>query len=174
MSEELFDVVDADDNVIKVLPRSEVHRQKLLHRAIHVFVFRSDGQMLIHQRSPAKEEFPSVWTSSCSGHVSSGETYESSAPRELQEELGLQASLLPLQKFSAQESTSWEFTVLFRANSDSDVTPDPQEMTAIAWMHVDEIWDWMNRSPAEFSPAFRLLIDWYYHNCVSENGRGSS
>ncbi|HQX53770.1 MAG TPA: NUDIX domain-containing protein, partial [Planctomycetaceae bacterium] len=29
----------------------------------------------------------SVWTSSCSGHVSSGEDYDETAPRELLEEL---------------------------------------------------------------------------------------
>ena len=161
MSEELFDVVDENDHVIGTLPRTEVHRRQLLHRAIHVFVFRSDGQMLIHQRSANKEEFPSVWTSSCSGHVSSGETYESSAPRELQEELGIQATLQRLQKFPAQEATSWEFTVLFQAVTDAEVTPDPGEMTAIRWMNVADIAEWMTQSSHDFSPAFQVLFRWY-------------
>ncbi len=161
MSEEYFDVVDERDVVIDQLPRSEVHRRKLLHRAVHVFVFRSDGRMLIHKRSPAKEEFPSVWTSSCSGHVSAGETYESSAPRELQEELGISADLIELQKFPAQEATSWEFTVLFQTRSDATITPDPSEMSETRWIMPGEIESWMTRSPDDFSPAFRVLFQWY-------------
>jgi isopentenyl-diphosphate delta-isomerase len=161
VSEEQFDVVNDRDEVIDVLPRSEVHRRKLLHRAIHVFVFRTDGRMLIHQRSHTKEEFPSVWTSSCSGHVSAGETYDESAPRELLEELGVVASLTPLHKFQAQEATSWEFTLLYAATSDDEVTPDPIEMTAVRWMTVSDIAVWVCQSPEQFSPAFLVLFNWY-------------
>lgn len=78
-SEELFDVVDQDDCIICSQPRSVVHQRKLLHRAVHVFVFGTDGKLLVHRRSASKEEFPSVWTSSCSGHVSAGESYDETA-----------------------------------------------------------------------------------------------
>lgn len=159
--EESFDVVNDLDEVVQQLPRSEVHRLQLKHRAIHVFVFRPDGQMLIHQRSPTKEEFPSVWTSSCSGHVSAGETYEDSAPRELQEELGLTAELTWLNKFNACAETSWEFTVLYSAISNDEPVPDPGEMTDIRWLPVKEIQSWMNARPDEFSPAFQILFRWY-------------
>lgn len=166
--EEQFDVVNDRDEVIDVLSRSEVHRQQLLHRAIHVFVFRTDGRMLIHQRSPAKEEFPSVWTSSCSGHVSAGETYNESAPRELQEELGLVAALTPLHKFPAQEATSWEFTMLYATTSDDEVTPDPHEMTAVRWMAVSDIAAWTRQSPEQFSPAFLVLFNWYREHATTQ------
>ncbi len=51
MPEEIFDVVDSEDRVIGQAPRSEVHAKKLLHRAVHIFVFNSRGQLLIHRRS---------------------------------------------------------------------------------------------------------------------------
>ncbi|MEZ6039640.1 MAG: NUDIX domain-containing protein [Planctomycetaceae bacterium] len=159
--EEMFDVVDADDHVIQQLPRSEVHRRKLLHRAVHVFLFRSDGRLLIHKRSPAKEEFPSVWTSSASGHVSAGEDYDSCVPRELKEELGLRAQLMRLQKFAACEATSWEFTVLYSACSDDEIHFDPVEMTEVRWMELTEIDKWIEDNPGDFSPAFRLLFQWF-------------
>ncbi len=163
--EEYFDVVDESDLVVESLPRSEVHRRKLLHRAVHVFVFRPDGRMLIHQRSATKEEFPSVWTSSCSGHVSAGETYEQSAPRELQEELGIEAALKSLHKFDACADTSWEFTVLFSAVTTDQPVPDPGEMTEIRWLRPNEIQDWMESRPDDFSPAFRLLFRWFLQAC---------
>lgn len=161
MAEENFDVVDDYDIVVGRQTRSEVHRRKLLHRAVHVFLFRSDGRMLIHKRSASKEEFPSVWTSSCSGHVSAGESYETSAPRELEEELGISADLTRLEKFAAQAATSWEFTTLFAAHSDSGIHPDPEEMSDTRWLMPAEIESWMQETPDDFSPAFRILFEWF-------------
>ena len=163
--EEFFDVVDEHDNVIESLPRSEVHRRKLRHRAAHIFLFQTDGQMLIHLRSADKVEFPSVWTSSASGHVSSGEDYEPSAARELQEELGIDASLTRFGKFAACPETCNEFTELFIAQSDSSVVPDPREIQDIRWLLPDEIEREVAETPELFSPAFRLLFNAFRRNC---------
>ena len=159
---EYFDVVNADDQVVDRLPRSEVHRRRLFHRAVHVFVFRSNGLMLIHRRTDDKEEFPSVWTSSASGHVSSGETYDKTAPRELHEELEIIASPQPLRKFSACAATSMEFTWLYSVTSDAAVVPDPAEIAAIEWCEPDEIFHRLQAAPHTFSPAFRVLFNWYF------------
>lgn len=169
-AEELFDVVDADDHVVQQLPRSQVHRARLLHRAVHVFVFRSDGKMLIHLRSDSKEEFPSVWTSSASGHVSAGETYDDCAPRELFEELGLQAELVPMGKFAAGPDTSHEFTMLYRAHSDAAVCVDPEEISDTRWLEPAAIAEWIERSPGDFSPAFRQLFSWFLQ-CAQKSKR---
>ena len=171
LPEEYFDVVDDTDIIIGQLTRSEVHRRKLLHRAVHVFVFRSNGELLIHKRSDTKEEFPSVWTSSCSGHVSAGEDYDSTAVRELQEELGVESVVERLQKFSACADTSHEFTVLYQCVSDASVTPDPEEIAAVRRLSVDEIQRWMEKSPEDFSPAFCLLFRWYVENTKTPGNR---
>ena len=163
-NEEQFDVVNADDQVLEQRPRSEVHRLKLRHRAVHVFLFRSDGCLLIHKRSAAKEEFPSVWTSSASGHVSAGETYDECVPRELKEELGIATRLDRLQKFAACEQTSNEFTVLYEAWCDDEVKFDPVEMSEIRWITVGELSQWLDDAPADFSPAFALLFGWWLKN----------
>lgn len=161
-AEELFDVVDQLDRVLGPRPRSEVHQLKLLHRAVHVFLFQPDGRLLIHKRTDCKEEFPSVWTSSCSGHVSAGESYDQTAPRELFEELSIDnAPLTPLHKFPASADTSWEFTTLYTATSTQTPQPDPVEIAAIQWLFPDEISAWISRSPQDFSPAFLLLFRWF-------------
>ena len=89
MSEEIFDVVNERDKVIGQNPRSEVHARGLLHRAVHVLVFNSRGEIFLQKRSMKKDRQPGVWDSSCSGHVDSGENYDETAVRELREELGL-------------------------------------------------------------------------------------
>src|SRR5215472_10054324 len=93
VSEEIFDVVDEHDRVVAQAPRSVVHAQKLLHRAVHIFVLNSRGELLLQKRSATKDEYPLCYTSSASGHLSAGETYETAAPRELAEELGLAGEL---------------------------------------------------------------------------------
>ncbi len=160
-AEEWFDVVDENDRPIGQKLRSEVHRLKLRHRAVHMFVQRADGALLIHKRTASKEEFPDVWTSSSCGHVNSGESYAEAAERELMEELGITTELHRCHKFDACPETSMEFTELFDCRWDGDVMPDPEEIQAIEWKQLSEIANRVRQLPDLFSPAFRLLFRWY-------------
>lgn len=162
MSEEIFDVVDEHDRVIGQAPRSRVHAQKLLHRAVHVFVFNSQGELLLQLRSAEKDEYPLCYTSSASGHLSAGETYDQAAPRELDEELGLSDCVLEyLHKFGAGPDTSGEHTVLYRTRSDRTPRIDPREIAAASFHSFAEIAAMIGREPARFSPCFRTLFEWY-------------
>ena len=82
MAEEILDVVDNHDEVIGQQPRGEIHRLKLKHRAVHVLVFNSRSELFLQKRSMKKDCFPGAWDSSASGHLASGESYDSCAVRE--------------------------------------------------------------------------------------------
>src|SRR5213593_3474588 len=97
MSEEIFDVVNERDEVIGQQVRHEVHRLGLKHRAVHVLVFNTRGEIFLQKRSLKKDRQPGLWDSSASGHLDSGETYDACALRELREELGLELSA-PLER----------------------------------------------------------------------------
>ncbi len=161
MSEELFDIVDDQDRVIGQMARSEVHRQKLLHRAVSIFVFNSRGQLLLQQRSATKDEYPLCYTSSASGHVTAGENYDETAPREMQEELGLTSPVERLAKFPAGPETANEFTVLYRTITDTPPQFDPGEIAGGGFYVLTEIDQWLTRSPEQFSPPFRIAYQWY-------------
>lgn len=51
MSEELFETFDGDGNPTGLVPRSRVHREVHWHRAANVFLFRSDGRLLLRRAS---------------------------------------------------------------------------------------------------------------------------
>ncbi|MFO1435959.1 MAG: NUDIX domain-containing protein [Gammaproteobacteria bacterium] len=87
MHEEIFAVVDEFDQVIDYRPRSVVHRLGLRHRAVHVWVYNPQGEVLLQKRSVRKECFPGLWDSSAAGHVDRGEEHDC-AVRELGEERG--------------------------------------------------------------------------------------
>lgn len=161
MLEEMFDVVDDQDVVIEQLPRSTVHREHRLHRAVHIFVFDSAGRLLVHQRSATKDECPLVWNSSASGHVHAGESYDVAALRELEEELGLRCLLEPLHKFAPGPWTGWEFCWLYRCYSDDVPTFDPEEIVAGEYLELSDLVQRVRERPDDFSPSFRHLFDWY-------------
>jgi isopentenyldiphosphate isomerase len=99
MNEEIFDVVNDKDEVIDRKPRSEVHRRGLMHRATHVLIFNSRGQVFLQKRSMLKDRQPGVWDSSASGHLDTGEDYDACAVREVREELGLLLEAPPTRLF---------------------------------------------------------------------------
>jgi isopentenyl-diphosphate delta-isomerase len=166
VTEEIFDVCDAEDRVIGQAPRSVVHRDKLLHRAVHVFVFNSRKELLIQVRSATKDEFPLCYTSSASGHLSVGEDYLESAERELQEEIGLVAPLKFLEKFPASLDFAWEHTVLYQAYSDGVPVPDPVEVSGIMHFTIPDLLRHLQEQSAKFSPPFRKLVEWYASRTV--------
>ncbi len=77
---ELFDVVDEEDQRSsgRRPVREVVHREDLLHRAVHVFVFNKHRKELFLQKRSRrlKDKHPGVWDSSAAGHLDAGEGYQ--------------------------------------------------------------------------------------------------
>jgi len=160
-AEEIFDVCDEHDRVIATAPRSEVHARRLLHRAVHIFVFNSRGELLLHRRSASKDESPLKLTSSASGHLGAGEDYAAAAGRELEEELGLQGPLEYVTKLPASPDTCYEHTVLYRLMTDDVPTPNAEEIASIEFVPLAEVRRRLSRQSDDFSPPFRMLLEWY-------------
>jgi isopentenyldiphosphate isomerase len=159
MSEEIFDVVNERDEVIDRRPRSEVHRLRLLHRAVHVLVFNRRGELFLQKRSMLKDCFPGTWDSSSSGHLDTGESYDACAVRELREEIGLTATRPPdrLFKIAACDATGQEFVWVYRYESEGPFVLQPEEVTEGAWFPPERITAWIAERPADFAPAFPLI-----------------
>jgi len=159
MSEEIFDVVNERDQVIDRRSRREVHRLGLLHRAIHVLVFNSRGEIFLQKRSMTKDREPGKWDSSSSGHVDSGENYDVCAMRELREELGLIVSKTPerLFKLDACAETDQEFVRVYRCQAEGPFQLHPDEIECGEWFAPEAVTRWMTEKPEDFASAFRLI-----------------
>ena len=160
VSEEIFHVVNECDEVIGRAPRSEVHARRLLHRAVHVLVFNSRGEIFLQKRSVLKDRQPGVWDSSCSGHVDSGEDYDTCAVRELREEIGLALPRPPQRLFKVNgcEETDQEFVWVYRCESEGPFTLHPEEIESGGWFSPAQVTRWMSERPQEFASA--LLLIW--------------
>lgn len=91
LNEEIVDWISADGlSVVKPLPRKMIHKYNLYHRGIGVIIVdKSTGRIFIHQRSPNKRIFPSMFDMFVGGVCSSNEMSEFTLKRELLEEVGL-------------------------------------------------------------------------------------
>jgi 8-oxo-dGTP pyrophosphatase MutT (NUDIX family) len=87
--EEPVEIVDEDDRVLEVVPRRVMRAARLRHRAVFVAVRASDGRLLVHRRSDAKDLWPGCWDLAVGGVVGAGEPYDDAAARELAEEVGV-------------------------------------------------------------------------------------
>jgi len=163
MAEDIFDVVNERDEVIGAKPRREVHARGWLHRAVHVFVFNSRGEIFLQKRSMKKDRQPGVWDSSCSGHVDSGETYDDAAVRELGEELGLKRPppLEKLFKIAACAETDGEFVWLYRCQYEGPLRLAPDEIETGVWFAPEQVSTWIREKPVEFATACVLIWKLY-------------
>lgn len=159
MSDEIFDVVNDRDEVVGQSPRREVHRLGLLHRAVHVIIYNSRGQVFLQKRSMKKDRQPGLWDSSASGHVDSGEDYDACSVRELREEIGLRLEAGPrrLFKIAACPETDQEFVWVYRGEADGPFELNRDEIERGAWFEPDEITNRVAVRPEEFADAFRMV-----------------
>lgn len=95
---ELLDVLDEKTGEKTGVRRERgvVHRDGSVHGTAHVWVVRrgpSDSwEVLLQKRSEHKDSYPGCYDISAAGHVAAGEEYLPTAIRELNEELGIEAT----------------------------------------------------------------------------------
>jgi len=159
--EEEFDVVDDDNRVVRQASRADVHAQSLKHRAVHVFVFNSRGELLLQKRSHLKDLCAGKWDSSCAGHLDAGESYRECAIRELNEELGLACvgSLDRIAQIRACPETGFEFVELYQTRSDGPVRFPAAEIEAVHAFPLDEVRQWAGARPEDFAPGFLKCLE---------------
>lgn len=112
-------VLDENDNVIGYENKYQCHQFRpqiprgLLHRAFSVFLFNSEGKLLLQQRAASKITFPDVWTNTCCSHPLRGSETDTPADlqngtvpgvkmaaiRKLKHELGIESDQVQVQNF---------------------------------------------------------------------------
>lgn len=159
MSEEIFDVVNELDEIIGHATRSEVHRRKLNHRAVHVLVFNARDELFVQKRSMKKDCFPGAWDSSASGHLDRGEDYDACAVREVREELGVQLAETPerLFKIEACVETGHEFVWVYQCQHEGPFALHPEEIECGGWFTPDKVSRWMHEKPEDFASGLVLI-----------------
>ena len=97
--EELVILVNKSDVEIGVMEKIEAHIMGKLHRAISVFIFNNNGEMLLQRRALEKYHTAGLWSNSACSHPRINEKPIDSAERRAFEEMGLNIKLKFIFKF---------------------------------------------------------------------------
>ncbi|MFI6643322.1 NUDIX hydrolase [Streptomyces sp. NPDC050504] len=148
VTDEILDVVDENDRVVRQAPRGEVYAKGLRHRSAFVLVRDAEGRFFVHRRTATKLVFPSLYDMFVGGVVGAGESYDDAALREAEEELGVSGlpRPVPLFKFLYEHGEHRWWSWVYEVRCTLPVAPQAEE---VAWHGFLE--------PAELE---RRLVDW--------------
>jgi isopentenyl-diphosphate delta-isomerase len=157
-------LVDQDDREVGVAEKLQVHRDGSLHRAFSIFVFNSQGQLLVQQRAMDKYHSGGLWTNTGDGHPRPGETVEAASRRRLKEEMGFECDLELLFRFTYQvelENGLFEHEVdyVLVGQFDGDPSPDPAEVGDWEWAEVVTLRRDVQQNPDRYAYWFRAPLD---------------
>lgn len=158
--DEVFDLVDEHDCVLGQARRGDAHRDPaLIHRSVQVLVFDRDDRLLLQRRSQAKDLFPGYFCASASGHVATGETYDQTAEREVDEELGVTLPLTFAGKLIVRSPVETEMTAVFVARGDGPFHFHPTETEGGTFISQLDLDGCQSDGELPLTPALQAALD---------------
>lgn len=160
-SEELI-LVDEQDQEIGSASKIECHEGSgILHRAFSIFVFNSENELLLQQRSEAKPLWPLYWSNTCCSHPRRGETMGVAVSRRLRQELGFECELTYLYKFMYQAQfgdagAEREFCSVYFGYYDGPVDSNVSEVATWRFVDITSLNEELAADEDRFSPWFKL------------------
>lgn len=127
------------------LPRPDAIAQQAWCQSTNIYVLNSEGKVLCHQRSLDKERMPGFWMTHLGGHVGVGESFDSNAVKELEEEAGVTvdpAHVIHWRTTRIPKARLWtkEYVVIVD-KAHHEFTPQPGEVEKFEWKTPEEILD---------------------------------
>jgi len=170
---EILAVVNDRGEIVKNLPRSEIHgNPSLMHRVIHVLVFNSKGELLLQKRSMNKDVAPGKWDTSVGGHVNSDETLDKAVTREMEEELGITSCNLEfLYTYIHSHEYETELVYTYLCSHDGEINFQRDEIDEVRPWSLDEIK--RNIGNGTLSDNFEHEIQAYIKNKLKGGREGS-
>jgi isopentenyl-diphosphate delta-isomerase len=156
-------LVDKNDREIGYEEKMKPHLGGRLHRAFSIFVFNSDGKMLLQQRAKSKYHSGGLWTNACCSHPRKGEETDEAAHRRLSEEMGFDCPLEEQFTFIYKAKldggrTEHELDHVFTGAYNGEVKPDPEEADGYDWISIDNLKKDMKLNPDKYTVWFKIAL----------------
>jgi isopentenyl-diphosphate delta-isomerase len=162
-------LVDEHDNPIGLMEKQAAHVDPHLHRAFSVFIFNSNGELLIQQRALSKYHSPGLWTNTCCSHPRDGETTMDAASRRLMEEMGMSCEMHEVYTFIykapvGQGLTEHEFDHVFIGQSDDIPEINHEEVESWKYMPIDTLKNDIQIHPEQYTEWFKITFEEMTHH----------
>ena len=157
-------LVDDTDRQWGKMEKMEVHQLGLLHRAFSIFIFNTQGQMLLQQRNDEKYHSGGLWTNTCCSHPQFGEDMNDAVNRRLYEEMGMEADMQFAFSFIYKAHfdnglTEHEFDHVYMGISDVIPKPDKDEVKSWKYMNMEDIAANLKAQPEQYTHWFRICFE---------------
>ncbi|WP_413734581.1 isopentenyl-diphosphate Delta-isomerase [Sodalis sp. RH21] len=156
-------LVNEHDRPVGQMEKLRAHREGLLHRAITVYLFNPQGELLLQQRAQTKYHCGALWSNTCCGHPLPLEDTQAAARRRLYEEMGLRCALTPVFDLQyrlplANGLIEHEFDHVFFGITSQPPTLNPDEAMAFRYQSLPQIQQDILLNPALYTPWFLLTM----------------
>ncbi len=156
-------LVDENDVPLGTAEKMEAHQKALLHRAFSVFIFNSEGKMLLQQRAINKYHSGGLWTNACCSHPYFEQDTLAAAEKRLQEEMGFSTTLTKSFEFVYKANfdnglTEYEYDHVFIGNYDGEIFPDKNEVEDFCFMNIDELKKSLELHPDKYTEWFKIAF----------------
>ncbi|MEA9390572.1 isopentenyl-diphosphate Delta-isomerase [Acerihabitans sp. TG2] len=164
-------LVDKQDRPIGSMEKLQAHREGLLHRAITVYLFNPQGDLLLQRRAIDKYHCGGLWSNTCCGHPAPDEPTPAAARRRLFEEMGLHCVLTPIFELQYYLPLSnglieHEFDHVYFGITKQVPRLNPAEAMDFRYQSLSQVQQAILQQPGCFTPWFLLTmatIPDYYH-----------
>ena len=161
--EEHVILVDEHDNQLGLMPKMEAHEKAVLHRAFSVFIFNSDGDLMLQQRAAHKYHSPLLWTNTCCSHQRDGESNIEAGKRRRVEEMGFSTELKEVFSFIYKAPfdnglTEHELDHVMVGYFDGVPEVNPEEVASFKWMSLEAIKEDIELHPNLYTAWFKIIF----------------
>ena len=157
-------LVNEQDQQLGIMEKMAAHIVPRLHRAFSIFVFNSEGKLLLQQRALSKYHSPGLWTNTCCSHPQNGETMEQATARRLMEEMGMRCEMHEVFTFIYKAPVGLgliehEFDHVWFGHSDDTPVINTDEVASYKYMSLDDIADDMKAHPEAYTEWFKISFE---------------
>jgi 8-oxo-dGTP pyrophosphatase MutT (NUDIX family) len=132
----------------------------LSHRATYILVFNSHGKLFVQERTMTKDIFPGFYDVVSGGVVQDGETYDESALRELEEEMGIKdVPLTYLFEFPYEDDNFKLWGRAYKCVYDGEIVLQEEEVKSGAFYRIPEILEMTKEK--SFTPDGNFVLQNY-------------
>jgi isopentenyldiphosphate isomerase len=164
-ADEIVAILDEQENIIGRKARKDLTDDDCW-RCACIWIENSQGQVLMQQRAWDKKINPGTWTCAVIGTVVGDDTYEETAHREAEEEIGLTGHVLtPTRRIRARTSFGWRWDQGYKTVCDWPIEKfkvQTEEVAQLAWLDKAEVIHAIkqgNPAYAQITPSWIELFD---------------
>ncbi|HVX48767.1 MAG TPA: isopentenyl-diphosphate Delta-isomerase [Chitinophagaceae bacterium] len=160
-------LVNGEDVATGTMEKLQAHRLGLLHRAFSIFIFNSQGHLLMQKRAAGKYHSAGKWSNTCCSHPLPGEDVFDAAERRLAEEMGLHCKLHFVFKFTyfahvSEDLAEHEIDHVFFGFCDSKPLLNPAEVSFFKYMPMETLRVDVERQPAMYTKWLNICFNRVY------------